>query len=240
MLYIWIESCILCRFRYSHFHLVACCCIIWVFLKVPGHFRYCLFKHANLTLTWRCYMSTSNEVKDKTKMKLWGAETPYYITSPFEIVTCVAFKVILLIYRIHPRLHQPHHLPLTPPHLPPFIPPSSPSPCWLVPSVAPAWIAARPRSSCHCCAVCAGRPPAWWGAARPEIRPGSPPCTPPGLRTGWAGAECGSRRAPGTEGEEIGRGGRKEARGGFIHHLVMCCVTAESTVSRAIAFAHDL
>lgn len=72
------------------------------------------------------------------------------------------------------------------------------SPCWLGPSVAPAWIAARPRSSCHCCAACAVRPPAWWGAARPEIRPGPRLCTLPGPPTGWAGEESGSR-APGTQ-----------------------------------------
>lgn len=72
------------------------------------------------------------------------------------------------------------------------------SPCWLGPSVAPAWIAARPRSSCHCCAACAARPPAWWGAARPEIRLGPLPCTLPGPLTGWAGEESGSR-APGTK-----------------------------------------
>lgn len=72
------------------------------------------------------------------------------------------------------------------------------SPCWLGPSVAPAWIAARPRSSCHCCAVCAVRPPAWWGAARPEIRPGPLLCTLPGPPTGWAGEESDSR-APGTK-----------------------------------------
>lgn len=72
------------------------------------------------------------------------------------------------------------------------------SPCWLGPSVAPAWIAARPRSSCHCCAACAVRPPAWWGAARPEIRLGPLLCTLPGPPTGWAGEESGSR-APGTQ-----------------------------------------
>lgn len=76
------------------------------------------------------------------------------------------------------------------------VPPSSP--CWLGPSVAPAWIAARPRSSCHCCAACAVRPPAWWGAARPEIRPGPLLCTLPGPPTGWAGEESDSR-APGAK-----------------------------------------
>lgn len=109
------------------------------------------------------------------------------------------------------------------------------SPCWLGPSVAPAWIAARPRSSCHCCAACAGRPPAWWGAARPEIRPGPPPCTLPGPPTGWAGEECGSHRAPGTERGE-GIGGVERSKTGFIHHFITCCVTAAITISRAIAF----
>lgn len=129
--------------------------------------------------------------------------------------------------------------------LPPFIHPSihpllPSSPCWLGPSVAPAWIAARPQSSCHCCAACAGRPPAWWGAARPEIHPGPPPCTLLGRPLGWAGEECGSRRAPGTEpGEKGGGGGVGRVEGskrGFIHHFIMCCVTAASTISRAIAF----
>lgn len=88
------------------------------------------------------------------------------------------------------------------PSLPPFILPCTPqlpsSPCWLGPSVAPTWIVARPRSSCHCCAVGAARPPAWWGAARPEILPGPLPCTLPGPLTGWAGGACGFRRAPET------------------------------------------
>lgn len=110
------------------------------------------------------------------------------------------------------------------------------SPCWLGPSVVPAWIAARRQSSCHCCAACAGRPPAWWGAARPEIHPGPPLCTLPGQLMGWAGEECGSHRAPGTEqvGGEIG--GMEESKKRLIHHFIMCCVTAASTVSRAIAF----
>lgn len=73
------------------------------------------------------------------------------------------------------------------------------SPCWLEPSVAPAWIAARPQSSCHCCAACAGRPPASWGAARPEIHLGPLLCTLPGLPTGWAGEECDFLRAPGAK-----------------------------------------
>lgn len=92
-------------------------------------------------------------------------------------------------------------IPVTP-SLPPFIPSNlslSPSPCWLGPSAAPAWIAARPQSSCHCCAACAGRLPAWWDAARPEIRLGPLPCMLPGQLTGWAGEECGFQQAPGKE-----------------------------------------
>lgn len=133
-------------------------------------------------------------------------------------------------------------LPLSPPlSLPPCFhsslhPLLPSSPCWLEPSVVPAWIAARPQSSCHCCAACAGRPPAWWGAARPEIRPGPPPCTLPGPPMGWAGEECGSRRAPGTEWVGGKIGGVEGSKRGFIHHSIMCYVTAASTISRAIAF----
>lgn len=133
---------------------------------------------------------------------------------------------------IHNTLLDSNHLPHSTIH-PPTCPPSSP--CWLGPSVAPAWNAARRRSSCHCCAACAGRPPAWWGAARPEIRPGPPPCTPPGPPMGWAVEECGSLRAPGTE--QCGsQGGERQRKGGkergFIHHFLICCVTAASTISR--------
>lgn len=92
-----------------------------------------------------------------------------------------------------PYLHSYFHaLHSSPPQFPS-------SPCWLGPSVAPTWIAARPRSSCHCCAVGAVRLPAWLGAARPEILPGPLPCTLPGPPTGWAGGGCGFRRAPGTQ-----------------------------------------
>lgn len=93
------------------------------------------------------------------------------------------------------------------------------SPCWLGPSVAPAWIAARPRSSCHCCAACAGHPPAWWDAARPVIRPGHPLCTLPGRPPGWAAEECGSRRAPDTG---QGKGGWRQKRVHSSFHNVIC------------------